>query len=246
MTAPSDTPTDAATIYDAFAEKYRAYSETKSAYISAVDTLIAEQLNAGVGTMLDYGAGDGVRGAVLAERLSPEQFFQADISAEMVARCEALGRAEGVFLVSDPKWSDPLPPLDTVVSLWNVLGHLPNTKARRDLLADLHALMAPGARLCIDVNNRHYIGYGRWTSLGRRMVDALRPDYRRGDTKFTWKIDGVDYPASGHFFTPAEMRDLLETAGFKIEQKVSVDYQTGAVSAALTRGQLFYVARKPA
>jgi SAM-dependent methyltransferase len=243
---PADTPTDAATIYDAFSGKYRAYSETKSDYIGAVDSLIADQLRDRAGVMLDYGAGDGVRGASLAERMSPVQFFQADISAEMVARCSVLGLAEQVFLVSDPNWSDALPPLDTVVSLWNVLGHVPNTDARRALLAELFALMATGACLCIDVNNRHYVGYGRWTSLGRRILDGLRPDYARGDIQFTWKIDGVNYPASGHFFTPAEMRDLLETAGFQIAHSASVDYKTGTVSADLTQGQLFYVARKPA
>lgn len=239
-------PTDAATIYDSFAAKYRAYSESKSDYISAVDTLIADQVQDGAGVMLDYGSGDGVRGAALAERVSPTQFLQADISAEMVARCNTLGRAGQVFLVSDPDWSKALPPLDTVVSLWNVLGHVPDTVARRALLAQLFALMAPGARLCIDVNNRHYVGYGRWTSLGRRILDGFRPDYARGDTQFTWQIDGVDYPASGHFFTSSEMRDLLETAGFQIAHSASVDYKTGAVSTDLTQGQLFYVARKPA
>ena len=97
---PSATPNNAATIYDAFAEKYRAYSETKTAYIGAVDDLIATQLATRAGRMLDYGAGDGVRGASVAERLSPSQFFQADISAEMVARCQALGRAEQARIIN--------------------------------------------------------------------------------------------------------------------------------------------------
>lgn len=242
----TDQPTDAATIYDAFAEKYRAYSETKTAYIAAVDDLVVQALGKGVDAMLDYGAGDGVRGAAVAERVGPEKFFQTDISPEMVARCLALGKADGVLLVSDPDWSSALPPIDAAVCLWNVLGHVPDTQHRRALLAHLKGLMAPGGTLCIDVNNRHYVGYGRWRSLGRRMIDALNPDYARGDIRFTWAIDGVDYPASGHFFTAAEMRDLLTTAGFDIVTAKSVDYQTGTVSDDLCKGQLFFVARTSA
>lgn len=237
---------DAATIYDAFADKYRAYSETKSAYISAVDDLLADLLKTPPKVMLDYGSGDGVRGIELAKQVMPERFFQADISAEMVARCKELGHAENVFLVSESEWSAGLPDVDAVVCLWNVLGHVPGTATRRALLAELFALVRPGGKLFIDVNNRHYVGYGRWTSLGRRIMDSIKPDYARGDIRFEWSIDGVDYPASGHFFTPAEMVDLLKSAGFQIEKAQSVHYNTGVVSDNLTEGQLFYVASKPA
>ncbi len=243
MTGPS---TDAATIYDAFADKYRAYSQTKSAYIAAVDDQVVAALTGSVAALLDYGAGDGVRGAAVADRVRPQTFLQADISPEMVARCSALGRADQVYLVTETDWSKSIPKLDAVVCLWNVLGHVPDTASRRDLLTKLHALMKPGGRLCIDVNNRHYVGYGVWQSRARRFVDALWPNYERGDVRFNWKIDGVDYPASGHFFTPAEMRDLLTTAGYQIETAVSVDYQTGTVSSNLTEGQLFFVARASA
>lgn len=237
---------DAAAIYDAFADKYRAYSETKSAYISSVDNLISEHLKTPPNVMLDYGSGDGVRGIELAKQVAPVRFFQADISDEMVARCRELGHAEQVFSVSAPDWSTSLPDVDALVCLWNVLGHVPGTDARRKLLAELFSLMQPNGKLFIDVNNRHYVGYGLWTSLGRRIIDAIKPNYTRGDIRFDWNIDGVDYPASGHFFTPAEMVDLLTGAGFNIEKAQSVHYSTGAVSDDLTEGQLFYVASKPA
>lgn len=237
---------DAAAIYDAFADKYRAYSETKSAYITAVDNLISGHLQIAPDVMLDYGSGDGVRGIALARQVNPSRFFQADISEEMVTRCQKLNHAEKVFLVSKPDWSKDLPSVDALVCLWNVLGHVPGTQARRDLLSELFTLMRPGGKLFIDVNNRHYTGYGRWTSLGRRIIDAIKPDYTRGDIRFEWNIDGVDYPASGHFFTPAEMTDLLTSAGFTIEQAKSAHYTTGAVSDNLTDGQLFFVASKPA
>ncbi|MEM7240633.1 MAG: class I SAM-dependent methyltransferase [Pseudomonadota bacterium] len=236
---------DAATIYDAFADKYRAYSETKSAYIRAIDNLILEQLKAPPNVMLDYGAGDGVRGMELAKQVAPLRFFQADISEKMVARCKELGHAEQVFSVGDVDWSKSLPEVDALVCLWNVLGHVPGTDERRKLLSELFSLIKPSGKLFIDVNNRHYFGYSRWTSLGRRIIDAIKPNYTRGDIRFDWNIDGVDYPASGHFFTPAEMTDLLTGAGFKIEKTKTVHYTTGVVSKELVKGQLFYVASKP-
>ncbi|WP_299968639.1 methyltransferase domain-containing protein [uncultured Roseobacter sp.] len=244
MTGPAEPSTDAATIYDAFAQKYRSYSETKSDYLSAVDRLVCEQLNGRAGVVLDYGAGDGVRGANLCEQIAPDAFYQADVSNEMIARCRSLGLAKQVFQVQDPDWSKDLPPLDTVMCLWNVLGHLPDTQSRRALLSELHALLRPGGTLIIDVNNRHYVGYGAFKTVWRRIIDAVKPDYARGDIRFNWAIDGVDFPASGHFFTPAEMRDLLQTAGLTIIKAVAVHYATGDVSENLTRGQLFFAATK--
>ncbi|QJF52882.1 class I SAM-dependent methyltransferase [Roseobacter ponti] len=236
---------EAAVVYDAFAEKYRDYSAGKAAYISSVDNLVCDALINGAGAMLDYGSGDGVRGASVAARTRPAVFFQADVSPEMVARCETLGAAERVFLVDRADWSEDLPPVDTIICLWNVLGHVPGTQVRRELLAELFSLLKPGGRLFIDVNNRHYAGYGRLQSLWRRFVDRISPDYARGDVRFNWQIDGTDYPASGHFFTPAEMRDLLTTAGFDIASSLAVDYTTGAVSADPTQGQLFFEAVRP-
>ncbi|MGZ2259835.1 class I SAM-dependent methyltransferase [Roseobacter sp. A03A-229] len=246
MTNAQKPEMSAATIYDAFAQKYRSYSETKSAYINAVDEMICDALDGQAGVVLDYGAGDGVRGAGLAARINPEEFYQADVSAEMITRCQSVGVAKEVFQALEANWSDDLPPINTILCLWNVLGHVPDTDGRRKLLADLNSLLCAGGRLFIDVNNRHYVGYGRLKVLGRRIIDTLRPDYSRGDVQFNWAIDGVDYPASGHFFTPAEMRDLLTTAGFLIDESKATDYVTGAISSDLTQGQLFFVARKPA
>lgn len=240
----TDTPTGAAEIYDAFAEKYRAYSDGKAAYIAAVDGLIRDRFAGKTETLLDYGAGDGVRGAALFRDLGARALYQTDISPEMVARCRANGAATDVFNVTYGDWATRMPGADLAVCQWNVLGHVPGTEARIGVLRDIHRAMAPGAALCIDVNNRHYVGYGRWRSMGRRIIDAVRPDYARGDVQFTWKIDGRDYPASGHFFTPAEMRDLLAQGGFDVAKALSVDYANGTVSSDLTQGQLFFVASR--
>jgi SAM-dependent methyltransferase len=241
----SERTAEPAEIYDAFAEKYRAYSATKAAYIGSVDALVVEALSGRANVLLDYGAGDGVRGAGLRARLGAGYLVQADISPAMVEKCRALGASDRVFLVSDPGWEAACPPCTAALCLWNVLGHVDGTAARIAVLRTIRGLLIPGGPLCIDVNNRHYAGYGRWRSRARRVIDRLWRDDRRGDLQFNWSIDGVDYPSSGHIFTPAEMSDLLHRAGFEIVKRYAVDYRTGARSASLMEGQLFYIARRP-
>lgn len=233
-------------IYDAFAEEYRNYSATKSKYIAAVDRLVIERFAGKVGTVIDFGAGDGVRGAHVFEQFRGRRLYQADISDAMVAKCELLGAAEEVWNIKHVGWFQTNVRADLIMSLWNVLGHVPSTEERVKTLSTLRRLMKPGASLVFDVNNRHYEGYGYWTSLGRRFLDGLLPDYTRGDVEFTWTIDGTEYPASGHFFTAAEVRDLLERAGFHLREVLSVDYNDGSVHRMLSKGQLFFVAENRA
>lgn len=240
----TDPTSNTAEIYDAFAKEYRAYSEGKAAYIRSVDSLITERFKNKAEIVLDYGSGDGVRGAALFKELSGKELYQADISAEMVKQCRALGQASAVFKVDESDWASEVPSADLAVCLWNVLGHIPGTDARIAVLKDINRALKPDAPLCIDVNNRHYVGYGVFRSLFRRFIDAIWRDDSRGDVKFTWKIDGRNYPASGHFFTPVELIDLLEKAGFSVAQALSVNYSDGSVHTNLTRGQIFVLARK--
>lgn len=230
-------------IYDAFAGEYRDYSENKRPYIDAVDREIVNYIEGPIGEVLDFGAGDGVRGARLFEQLEASTLIQVDISDAMVTRCQSLGVASRCMNVSGIEWDEFKTKVDLALCLWNVLGHIPTTSQRVETLKLLHTRMKKDAVIAIDVNNRHYEGYGYWSSIGRRVIDAIAPNYSRGDIIFDWEINGVKYPSSGHFFTAAEMKDLLGQAGFIIEKMVAVDYQNGAVSEQLTKGQLLTIAK---
>ena len=230
-------------IYDAFADEYRDYSEKKQSYIHAVDREIINHFKDPVGKILDYGSGDGVRGATLSQQLHADQLIQVDISDAMVEKCKTLGKATQCMNVSSAEWAEFKIEADLVLCLWNVLGHIPTTELRIETLKRLRSHMKKAATIAIDVNNRHYEGYGYWSSLRRRVVDAISPDYSRGDVVFDWEIKGVKYPSSGHFFTAAEMKDLLGQSGFSIQKMIAVDYQNGTVSDQLTKGQLLTIAK---
>jgi len=233
-----------AEIYDAFAEEYRAYSKTKSAYISSVDNLILERFSNKAKTMLDFGSGDGVRGARVAKSLNIKSLYQVDISPEMVNRCQELDVAERVYLSDTNKWVEEIPAVDIAVCLWNVLGHVPSQDERIAKLHDIRNSLKPGGYLCIDVNNRHNKSYGLIQAYARKILDTIWPDVRRGDVSFSWKIGDKAYPATGHFFTPEEIKSLVVDAGFSIKRIVAVDYTTGDVSDNLMDGQIFIIVEK--
>ena len=77
-------------IYDALAPHYREYSRGKSAYLDAVDRFILDNVPAGASSLLDVGAGDGVRGMALARALKAKRVVLCETSRNMAARCRTL------------------------------------------------------------------------------------------------------------------------------------------------------------
>ena len=228
-------------IYDALAPHYREYAQTRAAYLDAVDRFIVEHAAKG-GSVLDVGAGDGVRGMGLALRLGAARVVLAEPSKEMAARCRQLGPAA--------VWETPAEALpqsdfkfDVVLCLWNVLGHLPGRPRRLAALAAMKRVLAPGGTVFLDVNNRHNArAYGRYKVLARRAIDFLSPDERRGDVAYEWRVGGASLPAMGHLFTPAEIEGIIVESGLEVTRRVAVDYATGGYSASPYRGQLLYQA----
>lgn len=235
-------PNGCSKIYDAFAHHYRRYSEQKSAYIQSVNQLIIQRFGRAIVNMLDFGAGDGVRGMMLAKDLRCQRLVQGDISPEMLRRCQQLGAATEVWDLNTSVL-DRTENFDLIVCLWNVLGHVDGSDARASVLHQLKARLAPGGRICFDVNNRHNRIYGRVRVLARRILDWVYPDPRRGDAVFDWEIDGVSYPAYGHLFTFAEVGGLLASAGLAIDEWCAVDYISGDVSGKVDQGHLFFVVK---
>jgi SAM-dependent methyltransferase len=228
-------------IYDALAPHYREYAEKRSAYLAAVDRFVLENLPAGAASLLDVGAGDGVRGMALGRQAGISRIVLCDSSAEMAARCRALGPAA--------VWDSPLEAIPAVVErfdviccLWNVLGHLDGRERRLGALSRMKELLAANGVIFFDVNNRYNApAYGWARVLGRIVIDTLSPDESRGDASFEWRIGERTYPAMGHLFVPAEIERLIAQAGLAVKSRLAIDYATGARSRWALRGQLAYM-----
>ena len=231
-------------IYDALAAHYREYSEKRAPYLRAVEAFVARRAPAGAQSLLDVGAGDGVRGAALAQGLGMTRLVLAEPSEKMAELC---AKQHGAVVWRTTAEALPLDQgrFDVILCLWNVLGHMPGRRARVAGLRRLAALLAPGGRLFLDVNNRHNAASYGWGKVAWRVVvDAVKPDERRGDSSFEWEIDGRRIPAMGHLFTPAEMDGLLRAGGLRTVRRVCVDYATGAESENRFSGQLVYEAAR--
>lgn len=227
-------------IYDALSPHYREYSRSRQAYLSGVERFILEHAPAAVESMLDVGAGDGIRGAAIARRLGAKRWVLCEPSREMAASCRKLAPSE-IWQVTAEQLPETDQRFDLILCLWNVLGHIAGQAGRLAALKAMKRLAAPGGMIFFDVNNRHNAGAYGWLRVGaRRVIDCLAPDERRGDAVYHWKIGDRSLPARGHLFTPAEIEGMIAQSGLRIVRRSAVDYVTGARSASPFRGQLLY------
>ena len=231
---------DAAELYDALAPDYQEYAAKRAIYLAAVDAFIRERVPPSARRLLDVGSGDGVRAMALARACAFETVVLSDVSVEMVERCRALAPT-AVWRTPAQDLPDEGLRFDVITCLWNVLGHVPARADRLAALRRMRALLATGGMVFLDVQNRHNAAaYGRGRVLARLVLDRLRPDEKRGDTSFDWKIGRNTIRGHGHLFTPAEIGGLLQEAGLRIVERVAVDYATGQRSPSPLRGQLAF------
>ena len=233
-------------IYDHMAPYYRAYAEKKSAYINEVNAIICEYAPTGTKSMLDIGAGDGVRAVNVAQQIGVDHLVLLEPSREMAKLCQGLPVAAVWNNTSDELPDRHAVPFHLATAMWNVLGHIPNRTSRVRALKKTAALLAPGGRIILDVNNRHNASaYGTARVFARRVIDSILPDERRGDIEFFWTVEDRKIPAKGHLFTPREMAGIIRDAGLKISRIYAVDYMTGRRTENLTAGQLVYILERP-
>ena len=227
--------------YDPLAPYYREYAERKSVYLNAVDQFILGRVPSGAESLLDVGAGDGVRGMALARQMKMKYTVLCDSSAEMAARCREQD-ASDVWERAAEDLPDMEKRFDVIICLWNVLGHLPSRVERVGALTKMKNLLKDQGRIFFDVNNRHNASsYGRLRVLARIVIDAVYFDERRGNATFDWEINGKTYPGMGHLFTPREIESTIGESGLRVMERRSIDYATGIVSDSSLMGQLVYM-----
>ncbi|HEV7857590.1 MAG TPA: methyltransferase domain-containing protein [Pyrinomonadaceae bacterium] len=228
------------TSYDRLSPYFRSYSETRAAYLSAVDRIILQRISPQANSLLDVGSGDGLRAARLAAALSLPRLVLSDPSEKMADRCR-LQPAASVWPVAAEDLPDAGERFDVITCLWNVLGLVANSAQRVAALRKMGALLSAQGQLFLDVNNRYNArAYGWLPAFGRAIYDLLRPSELNGDVSFSWQIGETLIHSSGHVFRPAEMSGLIESAGLKVRRRSVVDYQTGERRRFVFEGQLFY------
>ena len=236
------TPAQANTLkaYDAIAPLYAEYSGKYRDYLNAVDQLVIDRLAPGM-RLLDIGSGDGRRLHKIASHHGLTDVVAVEPSSEMAALCRATTGFAVHQLFGDELDKLPETGFDAITVLWNVFGHMADSKVRLKTLVLMKDKLKPGGSVLLDVNNRHNArAYGTWNVLKRRVIDGLAFDEKRGDVHYQWKIGNESVPSSGHLFTPGEMARLFSQTGFRIAERCSVNYANGEVSDSPFEGQLFF------
>ncbi|MDQ3821334.1 MAG: class I SAM-dependent methyltransferase [Acidobacteriota bacterium] len=227
--------------YDTLAHNYRAYSETRGDYLRAVDEVIKSRIKGRANSLLDVGAGDGVRAASLARDRGIRRLVLAEPSPVMADYCRSIPDAE-VWQTAAEELPAYGQKFDIITCLWNVLGHVDTEAKRLAALSRMRSLLEDGGLIFLDVNNRYNArAYGMVKTAARALFDLVRPSETNGDVSFDWNIEGRCVRARGHVFTPKEMASLVSRAGLHTRERLVIDYRSGALRRFVFQGQLLYV-----
>jgi ubiquinone/menaquinone biosynthesis C-methylase UbiE len=226
-----------ADFYDQLALYFRAYSRKRRAYLNGIDDLVVPNLKGA--SLLDVGAGDGVRAMRLARRAGLRRLVLVEPNLSMARRCESLG-AE-VLPVRAEELSLPPGSFDNITCLWNVLGHIETRADRIRALRNMARLLAPGATLHLDLQNRFNLRAYGWRKVAINMArDLKHPRGENGGRRFDIDLGSRRISARGYLFSPAEASRMIEAAGLRVVRRLSVDYRTGQLRRTWLEGQLFY------
>ncbi len=226
--------------YDIFAPAYRAYSETKRAYLRKVEEIVIGRIGdlPSRGSLLDVGAGDGSRALRIARCAGVGRVVLLEPSAGMRAQCP---RDAEIWPVSIAEISAAAPCFEVIACLWNVIGHLANHGERQLMLARIAKLLAPGGAIFLDVSHRYNAAAYGWGRTWLRIVrDFFSPSETHGDVVVAWKIGASAVHTRGHLFTHAEITELCRSAGLTIARRWAIHYETGESCRCSLSGHLLY------
>jgi len=227
--------------YDRIGPVFSRIAEKRKSYLDSIDQLVISGIPPGSRSMLDVGAGDGVRARRIAQArdvgelvlVEPSVAMQGPDAKFRTMRAEELHSAEGEF--------------DVITCLWNVLGHIFPSEARVKVLRQFARLVSPQGRIFVDVQHRYNVPhYGAIPTALRFLRDRLRWSETNGDVVVAWDVEGMRCTTRGHVFTHREFRSLAQRAGLHIEKRFVVDYATGKRQPWSIEGHLLYVLARTA
>ncbi len=223
--------------YDDLAPFFREYAGRRAAYLASIDRLVAPWLTGN--SLLDVGAGDGVRAQRLVLRAGIERLVMVEPSPAMASLCRK--SCSCVHIIPIEEFHPPDQTFDNMTCLWNVLGHIRGFDARVAALRTMASLLAPGGSLHMDVHNRYNARAYGWTTLFRNLLDDI-VHFRseNGAREFDLVFGSRKLHGRGYLFSPAEIARTIDAAGLRILDRKIVDYDTGALHRTPFQGQLYF------
>ena len=227
--------------YDHVAKSYDEISRKREKYLDSVDQIVIDLLSDyKYLKMFDFGSGNGKRAKKISDKLASDGLVLSDSSELMVKECLKIDNAK-VFQVMGTDVPLFEKEFQGIIALWNVLGHIKDSKDRIKVLSLLRKNLAEGGRLIFDVNNRYNgASYGYCKCFFRFLIDSIHFNPKRGDVEYTWSVRGQEIKSSGHVFAPKEIAFEMNNAGLRVDKKFYVNYETGKVSRWFFMGQMLF------
>jgi SAM-dependent methyltransferase len=233
---------DPVAAYDRVAPVYGHLAKQRGAFLDAIDRLVVAEIPPGSRSLLDVGAGNGVRAGRIAGAAGLRDLILLEPSGVMRTTCPAQAN---IWAMRAEDLHCRLGSFDVVTCLWNVLGHILPSAARVEVLRQFARLVSPEGRIFIDLNHRYNARhYGALATMLRFLRDRLLPGDTNGDVRVTWNIDGHRVSTTGHVFTHREFSALSRAAGLRIEKRFVIDYASGQLRRRSFQGNLLYVLRR--
>jgi len=244
QTRSGDVLIDPVHAYDLISPQFPRLAQQRKRYLDSIDELIIQRVPDNGRLLLDVGAGDGSRASKIASRAKIDSVILLEPSREMARRS---AEAREIWNIraeeldgDDAEFSSRR--FDVILCLWNVLGHIRPASARERVLRQLGKLLSPGGRLFVDVNHRYNAKvYGRSRTALRFLFDRICPSERNGDVTARWTFGDLRCATYGHVFTNDEMLQLAALGELKVQETISVDYETGEIQPSIFSGNLLYV-----
>ena len=247
---------DPVAAYDLLAAHYAGISQRREAYLLSVEREIAARIPARSSSILDVGAGDGIRTVRIASQAGIMRIVLVEPSAGMSAKsgdCAEVWPVRAEDLVQHCKenvgtfessWPHISERFDVITCLWNVLGHVAAEK-RGCTLRAVAQLLNQNGRFFIDVNHRYNSrAYGIVPTCARWVRDHLFPRESNGDVLANWNVGESSISTYGHVFTHREIVRLATAAGLELEERIIINYEDGRIQRFTSQGNLLYVFRR--
>ena len=252
---------DPVAAYGRLAPHYAALSNHREPYLRSIEQMIVSRIPPGSNSLLDIGAGNGIRTLRIARDAGIQRIVLVEPSQEMsapveggaeiwkiraedlddqISRCFAL-QDEGQGRATVRQGTERF---QVIICLWNVLGHIRDFENRVRAMRAMRELLAPEGKCFIDVNHRYNLrSYGIFPTFARLVRDSRFYNDANADVLARWNVGGESISTHGHVFADKEIRRLSLAAGLSIEERIVVDYDNGKIRRFALAGNLLYVFR---
>lgn len=232
-------------MYNSLAPFYDRCLHERINYIKAIDNIVRASLGADVRSVLDLGAGNGIRiNNILKDKSKQiKQVYLVENAPKMLEYIYANQKYHIIQQDFSKKEFDLQRKFDCITCLWNVMGHV----ERDNVLTALNNMakhLSPSGFAIIDINNRKNIKQYGIHAIKNWFRDLFFYDYATGDIIFDINITGNKIKSQVHLFSKTEFDKLIEKSNLQIQKCYYINYNTGKKEYFSFCGQLCYILRR--